>query len=215
MEEVKLLDVWMQDRISAPTPCRRPLQHPLQTHLGPLSLPYPVQPPHQQRPESRIQSKPAQGQCDTGVFVYINIVQQLCDLTLLLFCPFSLSQCSSRVSSLVAPVGNHLTHQPGLSTSFTARHVPAHGSDSESPGGRFPPSGTGRFCSAWSGFFGWKSAGHAGASDLSPDQDAGVDGSQGHFTGNQIKSGVCFSSFCICISNYFCVFLNRRWFLCH
>lgn len=101
---------------------------------------------------------------------------------------------SSRVSSHVAPAGNHLTHQSGLSTSFTASHIPTHGSDSKPPGGRLPPAGTSCFCSARSGIFSRKSAGHTGASEPSSDQDAGVNGSQRHFTGG----GVCASEESVC-----------------
>uniref|UniRef100_A0A669BJT0 Nuclear factor related to kappa-B-binding protein n=1 Tax=Oreochromis niloticus TaxID=8128 RepID=A0A669BJT0_ORENI len=42
-------------------PCHQSRRHPLRTHLEPPNHPYPPQPPHQQKPESQIQSKPAQG----------------------------------------------------------------------------------------------------------------------------------------------------------
>lgn len=104
------------------------------------------------------------------------------------FYTFLLSQCSSCVPSLIAPAGNHLTHKSGCSTSFTASHISTHGSDSESPGSRLPPSGAGCFCSDWSGLFSRKSASHIGTSDPSPDQDASLSGSQRHFTGHQNNS---------------------------
>lgn len=69
-EAVKLLDVWMQDQMWALIPCRQPLQHQPQTHLELLCHLYPAQPPHLQRLESQIQSKPAQGQCDAIFFIY-------------------------------------------------------------------------------------------------------------------------------------------------
>lgn len=114
------------------------------------------------------------------------------------FCPFSFSQCSSCVPSLTAPAGSHPTQHSGWSTTFAASHIPTCGTDSEPPGSRLPPSGAGGFYSNRSGFFCRKSAGHTGSSDASPDQDAGVSGSQGHFTGNQIKSSICCFACCKC-----------------
>lgn len=107
------------------------------------------------------------------------------------FCPFSLFQRSPCVSPLVAPTGSHPTQQSGRSTGLAASHVPKRGPDSESPGGRLPPSGAGRLFTPWFEFFGGKSAGHAGTSDLSPDQDACVCGSQGDFTGNKQQCSIC------------------------
>lgn len=93
------------------------------------------------------------------------------------------SQGSPRLSSIAAPAGNNPAHESGLSTRLPAGNFPASGSDSESPGGGLPPSGAGRFRSAQPGSVGGCSAGHTGASDLSPDPDACVSGGQGHFTG--------------------------------
>lgn len=122
-------------------------------------------------------------------------------------CSFSLFQCSSCVPSLVAPAGRHITQQSGCSNCFAASHIPTRGQDSESPGGRLPPSGAGGLHSVRSCFFGRKSAGHNGTSDPSPDQDAGVSGSQGNFTGSKIKCCFYCCAYCECINNSVWIFL--------
>lgn len=96
--------------------------------------------------------------------------------------------------SFAAPAGSNLTQQPGLSCSFTGSPVSTHGSVSESPGDRFPPSGTSRLSSAWSSFISWKSAGYTGAPGVSSDQDASVSGSKGHLT----DGGLCTSEGSVC-----------------
>lgn len=132
------------------------------------------------------------------------------------FSSFSPSQGSSCAPPHAAPAGSHLAQQSGWSTSFTAGHVPTRGPHSESPGGRLAPSGARGSFSVRSGSFGGEPAGHAGTSDASPDQGARVCGSQGHLTGNQLKSRVCLHLrlFPCTIKRLLILCTDRRWSLC-
>lgn len=124
---------------------------------------------------------------------------------------FSSPQGSPRVPSLAAPAGRHLAQQSGRCHSAAAGHVAALSPDREPPGGGLPAPGAGGVGSARPGLRCWRPAGHAGAPDSAPDQDAGVGGGQGPLTGDRLESSEwCFvDSYTLVVTASLCVSTGR------